>query len=104
MVTMVTRAGERLAQRREWRLDVVRPAIGRRVADRRVVVAGALHIRDRRVVVRREFQKSVEVAVHARSPKPAAQHAASNGVRIAAPVAGPHTPIRDGTPCRRPGQ
>ena len=58
------RAGERLAQRRERRLDVMRPAIGRGVADRRVVLAGALHVGDRRVVVRREAEEGVEVAVH----------------------------------------
>ena len=53
------RLRQRLLQRLERRLEVVRPAIGRRVADRRVVVARALHVGDRRVVVRSEAELRV---------------------------------------------
>ena len=46
--------GERLSQGLERRIDVMRPAIGRGVADRLIILAGARHIGDRRVVVGRE--------------------------------------------------
>ena len=42
---------ERLSQRLERHLDIVRPFIRRAVAERRIVVADPLHIRDRHVVI-----------------------------------------------------
>ena len=46
---------QRLLQRRERRVDVVRPAIGIVVAQREVIVARAPHVVDRRVVLGREI-------------------------------------------------
>ena len=46
--------GERLRQRRERHLGVVRPAVGRVEAERQVVVARPLHVRDGDVVIGRE--------------------------------------------------
>ena len=46
---------QRLLERRERRIDIVRPAIGIVVAQREVVVARAPHVVDRRVVLGREI-------------------------------------------------
>ena len=43
------RLRQRLFQRLERRIDIMRPAVGRGVADRGVIVAGPLHIGDRRI-------------------------------------------------------
>ena len=58
------RLRERLLQRLERGFEVVGPAIGRRVADRRVVVARALHVGNRRVVVRSKAELSVDIVGH----------------------------------------
>src|SRR5450432_1042669 len=50
------RLRQRLFQGLERRIDIMRPAIGRAVADRGVVVASPLHIGDRGVVVRRKAE------------------------------------------------
>jgi hypothetical protein len=54
------RLRQRLLQRLERRIDMMRPAIGRGVADRGVVVAGPLHIGDRGIMVGRKAQLIVE--------------------------------------------
>ena len=58
------RLRERLLQRLERRIDIVRPAIGRRVADRGVIIAGPLHVGDRGIVVGRKAELVVEGAGH----------------------------------------
>jgi hypothetical protein len=51
------RLPKRLAQALERRPDIMRPAIGRGVADRLIIFAGARHVGDRRVVVGRETKR-----------------------------------------------
>ena len=58
------RLRQRLFQRLERRVDIMRPAIGRGVADRGVVVAGPLHVGDRGIVVGRKAELVVERAGH----------------------------------------
>ena len=58
------RLRERLLQRLERRVDIMRPAIGRGVADRGVIIAGPLHIGDRGIVVGRKAELVVEGAGH----------------------------------------
>src|SRR5205085_11098306 len=58
------RLRQRLFQRLERRSDIMRPAIGRRVADRGIVVAGPLHIGDRGIIVGRKAGLVVERAWH----------------------------------------
>src|SRR5439155_25586324 len=48
--------GERLLQRRERHLGIMRPAIGRAIAERLVILADALPIGDRRIVLGREAE------------------------------------------------
>ena len=56
--------GEGLAQGLEWRTDIMRPAIGRGVADRLIIFAGPRHVRDRRIVVGRETELSFRRCCH----------------------------------------
>ena len=58
------RLRQRLFQRLERRVDIVRPAIGRGVADRGIVVAGPLHIGDGGIIVGRKAGLVVERAWH----------------------------------------
>src|ERR1700730_4866545 len=57
-----------LFQRLERCIEIVRPAIRRRVADRGVVVAGPLHVGDRRIVIRRKAKLVIERAWHGLRP------------------------------------
>jgi hypothetical protein len=58
------RLPKRLAQALERRPDIMRPAIGRGVADRLIIFAGPRHIGDRRIVVGREARKVVDWSGH----------------------------------------
>ena len=55
---------ERLSQGLERRIDMMRPAIGRGVADRLIIFARARHIGDWRVVVGREAELLVRRCGH----------------------------------------
>src|SRR5450631_4859471 len=58
------RLRQRLFQRLKRRLDIMRPAIRRGVTDRGVVVAGPLHIGNRRIVIGRKPKLVIERAWH----------------------------------------
>ena len=53
-----------LAQGLEWRTDIMRPAIGRGVADRLIIFAGPRHVRDRCIVVGRETRLAFRRCCH----------------------------------------
>src|SRR5207302_1198103 len=57
-----------LLQRLERRLGVVRPTIRRGVADRRVIIAGTLHIGDGGIVFGRKAEFVVAQSGHGASP------------------------------------
>ena len=75
------RLAQRLFQRRERHVDVVCPAVGRRVADRDIILPRALHVRHGRIPVRREAEAGVDV-FHGAFSLCACQHAAGCRPRI----------------------
>ena len=71
--------GQRLVQRRERHLGVMRPAIRRAIAERLIIIADPRHIRDRRVVLGRKAEPLLLTIVHRITSHPALKYSASSG-------------------------
>jgi hypothetical protein len=55
---------EGFAQRLERGARVMRPAVGRLVADRLIIIARPRHVGDRRIVIRSEAERSIRSCGH----------------------------------------